>query len=116
MNTEKIARICHEVNRALCEAYGDTSQVAWDDAPAWQITSALAGVKWRLSNPNAPISAQHERWTEQKIADGWKYGETKDAEKKEHPCIIPFDLLPREQKTKDYLFTAVVLACGHPGE
>lgn len=29
-----VARICHEVNRAYCEALGDTSQVSWEDAPS----------------------------------------------------------------------------------
>jgi len=34
----------------------------------------------------------------------------KDTEKKEHPCIVPFDQLPREQQAKDYLFRGVVHA------
>ena len=34
----------------------------------------------------------------------------KDAERKEHPCCVPYDALPVEQKTKDYLFRAVVHA------
>lgn len=33
---DKIARVCHEVNRAYCQALGDNSQPAWEDAPAWQ--------------------------------------------------------------------------------
>lgn len=29
----QIAQVCHEVNRAYCQALGDDSQPAWDDAP-----------------------------------------------------------------------------------
>jgi len=45
-----------------------------------------------------------------KEADGWKYGPVKDAEKKEHPCFRPYNLLPRDQKAKDYIFRAIVHA------
>jgi hypothetical protein len=53
-------------------------------------------------------SAQHEAWCDHKIADGWKYGPVKDAGKKEHPCLVPYDELPPEQKAKDYVFRAIV--------
>ena len=42
--------------------------------------------------------------------EGWKYGPVKDAQKKEHPCFLPYAELPPEQKAKDYLFRAVVHA------
>lgn len=38
------------------------------------------------------------------------YGEVKDAEKKTHPCIMSYDALPPEQRTKDHLFGAAVRA------
>jgi hypothetical protein len=45
---------------------------------------------------------------EDKIKDGWVYGETKDAEKKTHPCLVPFHELPEFQQKKDKLFCAIV--------
>jgi hypothetical protein len=45
---------------------------------------------------------------QEKKAAGWIYGPVKDPEKKEHPCIVPYDQLPIEQRTKDYLFKAIV--------
>jgi hypothetical protein len=54
--------------------------------------------------------ASHISWMTQKVADGWKYGEVKDAEAKTHPCIRPFAELPREQQAKDFIFRAVVHA------
>lgn len=49
-----------------------------------------------------------------KEEDGWVYGPEKDAEKKVHPCMVPYDQLPKEQRMKDVLFGAVVRAmvCG----
>lgn len=110
MKMVDIARICHEANRAYCKALGDDSQVPWDSAPDWQQLSAISGVEHAIRNPDAPPSASHESWLEQKRADGWKWGPVKDPEKKEHPCFVPYDDLPDEQKRKDALFLAVVRA------
>ena len=103
-----VAMICHEANRALCAAIGDNSQLPWAEAPTWQHVSAEKGVRFCLDNPNAPASANHDSWLKEKEETGWKYGPVKDAEKKEHPCFVPYDELPDEQKAKDYLFKAIV--------
>lgn len=110
MNRETIARIAHDINRAYCEAIGDTSQPTWDNAPGWQKQSALNGVDLHLANPNATPEQSHANWLKQKAAEGWSYGPVKDPERKEHPCFLPYDQLPLEQKVKDYLFRAVVHA------
>ncbi len=106
---EEIARACHEVNRAYCQALGDTSQLAWEDAPEWQRASARLGVELHVSGDHGP-EASHASWMKQKLEEGWKYGPVKDPERKEHHCIVPFDQLPREQQAKDFLFRAVVHA------
>ncbi len=108
MDRNNIARIAHEINRAYCASLGDDSQPAWEDAPEWQKASALVGVDMHLANPDATPENSHESWLAQKLADGWKYGPVKDAEKKEHPCCVPYAELPPEQKAKDYLFRATV--------
>lgn len=105
-----IARVCHEANRALCEAFGDHSQKPWGEAEQWQRDSAVRGVRFALDNPEAPPSAQHEAWLADKVADGWTYGPVKDAAAKYHPCCVPYEKLPPEQKAKDYVFKAVVRA------
>ena len=107
MNIEQIAKVAHEVNRAFCKAIGDNSQPAWEDAPEWQRSSAINGVQFHVDNPDAKPSASHESWLAEKERDGWKYGPVKDADKKEHPCFVPYNELPMEQKAKDYLFGAV---------
>ena len=107
---EFIARVCHEVNRGYCQALGDTTQLPWEEAPLWQRSSAMKGVELHLSNPNAGPQASHESWMAQKIAEGWVYGEKKDPANRTHPCLLPFDSLPVEQKAKDHIFRAVVHA------
>lgn len=108
MTKEQIAKVAHELNKAYCESIGDISQPEWDDAPEWQKESAIKEVEFHLDNPDASPSASHESWLKQKQEDGWKYGEVKDAEKKEHPCFVPYEQLPVEQRSKDYIFRQVV--------
>ena len=108
MNIEDIAKVCHEVNRAYCQSIGDDSQPAWNEAPEWQKQSVRVGIIFTLANPAAKPSDSHESWLAEKERDGWKYGSVKDPSKKEHPCFVPYDQLPVEQKTKDYLFQAIV--------
>lgn len=109
MTDIEIARVCHEVNRAYCEALGDRSQVAWEDAPQWQRDSAIRGVELHRRDPEAGPEMSHVSWSEEKVADGWVCGPIKSAVKKTHPCLVPFDQLPVEQQAKDYIFRAVVL-------
>lgn len=108
MLIEKIAQVAHEVNKAFCESIGDNSQTSWEDAPAWQKESAVLGVIFHVEHPDAGPDASHNNWMKQKIVTGWKYGPVKDAEKKEHPCIVPFEFLKQEQQAKDFLFRQVV--------
>jgi hypothetical protein len=110
MTEEQIARACHEVNRAYCQALGDDSQPTWEDAPAWQRDSAYAGVRLHRGNPEASPAASHESWMAQKVAEGWTYAPVKDAEQRRHPCMVPFENLSREQQAKDFIFRAVVHA------
>lgn len=104
-----IARVCHEVNRAYCQALGDFSQDTWEDAPQWQRDSAVNGVRMHLANDVDP-EASHEAWRKEKVEAGWQFGLDKDPEKKEHPCMLPFSQLPQAQKAKDFIFRAVVHA------
>lgn len=110
MENNDIAIVCHEANRAYCRTIGDYSQPAWDDAPEWQRNSAVKGVEFCRANPSAPPSANHDSWLAVKEAEGWKYGPVKDPEKKEHPCFVPYDQLPDEQKRKDAIFKNIVAA------
>ena len=107
---ERVARICHEANRAYCHTLGDRSQKEWDLAPEWQKESARIGVEKILTNPLTTPEELHSSWMDEKIRTGWKYGKVKDPILKEHPCMVPYSLLHEDQRTKDRLFRATVLA------
>jgi hypothetical protein len=100
------AMAAHEMNRVYCRALGDLSQESWDAAPEWQQKSVLEGVDGVFAGAGPEKS--HEDWCAAKIADGWKYGEVKDPEAKLHPCLVPYDALPPEQRQKDHVFVATV--------
>lgn len=114
LDNAKIAKVCHEANRAYCETIGDHTQPQWDAAPIWQRESAMKGVEFHLSNLASGIdpspSASHDSWLEEKRVAGWKFGPVKDAGKKEHPCFLPYEQLPVEQRLKDYIFSAICRA------
>lgn len=107
MKKQDIARVCHEVNRAYCQAIGDNSQPTWEDAPEWQKSSAMLGVELHLSGEHGP-EASHASWLKQKVEEGWVYGPTKNPITKEHPCMVPFEQLSPEQQAKDHLFRQTV--------
>lgn len=112
MDILQTAKVAHETNRAYCESIGDNSQPTWEDAPDWQKQSAVNGVVFHIKQHEAGItpspSASHDSWLAEKAAAGWKYGPVKNPELKEHPCFVPYEQLPVEQRLKDYLFGAVV--------
>lgn len=103
---EFCARAGHDMNRIYCEAQGDFSQPTWELAPPWQKESARLGVVLALNG--ATPEQSHEGWLAQKTKGGWKYGEVKNVEKKEHPCFRPYSELPAAQKIKDGLYLASV--------
>jgi hypothetical protein len=100
----RIAMAVHEMNRAWCEINGDYSQAPWAESPEWQRKASISGIKYIMEHPDIAPGFQHVQWVNDKLADGWKYGPIKDAEKKEHPMLIPFEQLPWEEQVKDAIF------------
>ena len=107
MTDAQIAQVCHEANGAYCRATGDNSQPRWDDAPEWQKTSAVDGVSNMRKRNGVTPRESHENWLATKEKAGWVHGTTKNPSKKQHPCMVPYDQLPEEQKIKDCLFNAI---------
>lgn len=108
LTEEEIARVAHENNRAFCASIGDHSQLSWEEAPEWQKSSSIKGVRHLMEHPDAKPSESHESWLQQKKDEGWKHGPVKNPETKEHPDFLPYDELPVTSKSKDYIFQAVV--------
>jgi hypothetical protein len=108
LTQEQVARVCHEVNKAYCQSLGDNSQPSWEQAPEWQRKSAINGVAFHVINPDAGADSSHKSWLAEKEKDGWAYGVVKNPDKKQHPCMVPFENLPVSQQAKDYIFRAIV--------
>ena len=103
-----IACAAHTTNKAYCDALGDFSQPTWEAAPEWQRDSIRNGVKAVIANPSQTPSQSHDSWFAQKKSEGWIWGPAKNVEKKEHPCMMPYDELPTDQRHKDHNFLVVV--------
>lgn len=43
----------------------------------------------------------HEEWRRGRIKQGWTYGEKRDDDKKQTPCMVPYNELPEEEKEYD---------------
>lgn len=108
MKTLVIAAVAYGMNAAYCAAIGDNSLPPWDEATQEHRDRIVAGVQLHLENPEVTPEQAHERWLAAMTEAGWTYGEAKVIEAKQHPCMLPFDQLPLEQRVKDSLFRAAV--------
>ena len=43
----------------------------------------------------------HEVWAQGRIEQGWVYGPKRSDALKQHPCLIPYEDLPEEEKLYD---------------
>lgn len=43
----------------------------------------------------------HEVWAKARMDEGWTYGEKRDDIHKKHPCLVPYDEFPEEEKEYD---------------
>lgn len=43
----------------------------------------------------------HEVWAKNRLSQGRTYGELRNGEIKTHPCLIPYEELPKEEKEYD---------------
>lgn len=43
----------------------------------------------------------HEVWAETRISQGWTFGEKRNDDLKTHPCLIPYEELPEEEREYD---------------
>lgn len=43
----------------------------------------------------------HAVWERQRLADGWRYGPTRDDVRKRHPSLVPYDDLSEAERQYD---------------
>ena len=44
----------------------------------------------------------HEVWSAGRMSEAWTYGPVRNDEKRETPCLVPFEELPDEEKAYDW--------------
>lgn len=103
-----IAHVIHEANRVLQTLTGEEVNPPWDDAPEWMQESTIAGVVAALKGFTP--EQLHNNWAEERVRAGWVWGPVKNAETKTHPCLVPYEDLPENQRVKDRVFHAIVAA------
>ena len=108
MKKEVVAKLAHEVNRIYSKAIGDFIKLPWEDSPEWVKISILNGIDKVIENPDILPEDIHKQWMKHKQENGWKFGNTIDEELKTHPCLVEYDLLPIEQRSKDEFFNTIV--------
>lgn len=43
----------------------------------------------------------HEVWAQTRMEQGWTYGEVRNDELKQHPCLVEYEKLPEEERVYD---------------
>lgn len=43
----------------------------------------------------------HDVWAQERIAQGWRFGQERNDARKEHPLLIPYEELPESEKVYD---------------
>lgn len=107
---ERIARVCHEINRQYCQCVGHACDLPWEETNEAQRTCVRGGVAYALAHPEATPEDAHNNWYRAKVAAGWTRGPIKCDEAKTHPCLVAHRELPEAQRVKDYLFLGIVRA------
>jgi hypothetical protein len=52
----------------------------------------VAESREKLASPTRSI------WAQSRMADGWRWGATRDEARKLQPCLIPYEELPESEK------------------
>jgi hypothetical protein len=122
---ERIAQVAYEVCRLYDHVFEAGTLPDGGIDPPWSKvpekgpggkTSVRTSVQHIANNPASTAKDSHTSWMNDKLAecnpDGtpapWKYGEVKNAAKKEHPCLVDYEKLPVVQRVRDRLFVATV--------
>lgn len=103
-----IAEITHTLLNNYKEHTNQENTIEWEKAPSRIKEDSINGVLYHLKNPDASDEDTHNKWMEEKISNGWKYGNELNENNKEHPHLVSYDKLPDNIKLLDHLFKSTV--------
>lgn len=112
---ELLAAACHSAWYSYAVLGLGEDGDPWNSAEQHQRESMIKGVEFwerridkeEILNLNLSTLADmysevsHDEWVRHKEENGWRYGPNKHPELKEHPCMVPYEDLPEEQRAKD---------------
>lgn len=107
---DNIACTAHEAVKAWARSQGDYTHEIWSNTSAEHKDSMRDGVLARLENPEESSGANHHRWLERKVEEGWTYGPVRDPALKQSPALVSYAELPVEYQRRNEIFIAVVKA------
>jgi len=113
VNTEEIARVCHQTIKAYRETINDSKKyLDWKDTSQDQKESAYDLVNFVAENiKTISVKNIHDFRRERKKNKGWKVGETKDYHLKTDPFLdTEYEDLSPDDKRKSELFLNIVKA------
>lgn len=101
------ARPWNELDSRLVEANLRQADDIWR-----KLARIRCGIAIMVDNKSPPFEFTHEeieelaiqehgRWMDEKIRQGWQQAMVVDAERKLHDCLVPWQLLPEDQREKD---------------
>jgi hypothetical protein len=53
--------------------------------------------------------SMHQYWYQNKVAEGWRYGQEFSVELQTHPMLLPWDSLPKEYQKINYELPKIVM-------
>lgn len=108
MDKKIIAMLAYEVDRSYSQSLREKARPEWDKLSDDIRQSMIDTVEERLSSRRRKPAEQHQHWLQKQLSDGWKYGESFDADAKTDPLIAEFSTLPQAVQGKMYIFTSIV--------
>jgi len=103
---ELILTVVHNANAVLKKINGEKHEELADMEPNRR-AGMKAAIKNALTTDTTPEQS-HINWLAAQEALGYKYGTEIDRVNLLHPCMVPYEQLPAEQKLKDDMFVAII--------
>lgn len=104
-----IAEITYGIVNVYKRSIGEPVSPSWDIITEEERDAVITAVR-RILDAYIDMSpeANHMGWLFDRINAGWMYGDKKNSSAKEHPCLVPYNKLPKSQRTKNELFVSSV--------
>jgi hypothetical protein len=102
----RLAKVSYEATRAWTEVSGAPPKKPWEETEDWRRKAAVQSVRAAIAGDTA--EHVHEAWRQQRISEGWQYGEQKSEAAKTNPSLLPYAELGDTQKRAADLFSAAV--------